>query len=244
MPPMRRIATYLRALIGAALVAGPAQAAEATVAVATNFLSTAQGLEAAFEAQGDDRIRLAHGSTGRLFAQIVTGAPFDLFLAADAARADALEARGLVAARRTYALGQLVLVSRGPVTLPDDLYDTRIAMADPAVAPYGLAATEALAELGADRARIDMVFGDSVGQVASIFVTGNADLAFLALSQVPDLGAEITVTPMAGRHAPVRQDAVLLTRGTGNSAAEGFYRFLSGPEGRALIEAAGYEVPE
>ncbi len=244
MPPMRRIATYLKLLTGAALVAGPAQAADATVAVAANFLTTARALEAAFEAESDYDIRLAHGSTGRLFAQIVTGAPFDLFLAADVARPAELEARGLTSDRRSYALGQLVLVSRSAVSLPDDLYDQRIAMADPAVAPYGLAAKQALADLEVDETRIDPVFGDSVGQVASIFFTGNADLAFLALSQVPNLGEDITVTPMAGRHDPVQQDAVILTRAEGNAAAEGFYAYLASAEARALIAAAGYEVPE
>ncbi len=244
MPPMRRMATYLKVLAGAALVTGPALAADATVAVAANFLTTARALETAYEAGSGFDIRLAHGSTGRLFAQIVTGAPFDVFLAADDVRPAALEQRGLVAQRQTYALGQLVLVSRAPVTLPQDLAGRRVAMADPAVAPYGLAARQALDDLGLGTEGIDPVFGDSVGQVASIFVTGNADLAFLALSQVPDLGADVTVTPMAGRYAPVRQDAVLLRRGAENPAAAGFYAFLDTPEGRALIEAAGYEVPE
>lgn len=228
--------------------AAPALAERATVAVAANFLTTAEDLAGLYAYRSGHEIVLAHGSTGRLYAQIVNGAPFDLFLAADAVRPAALEEAGLTSARMIYALGRLVLVSRGSPDAGTDLAalveGRRVALADPAVAPYGGAAIEALEAAGRAPETLDLVYGDSVGQVAALFSTGNADLAFLAASQVPLLGDGIAVHALEGLYTPIRQDAVLLVRSGGNTAAEGFFAYLAGAEAAGVIRAAGYGVPE
>ncbi|MEO1789652.1 MAG: molybdate ABC transporter substrate-binding protein [Pseudomonadota bacterium] len=243
---MTRVWTYLKAGALAVGFAGPAAAADAVVAVAANFLTTARALEATFEADTGYDLTLAHGSTGRLYAQIINGAPFDLFLAADAARPEALKVGGAAVAQRTYAVGQLVLVARGAEAYrPADLVrGQRVAMANPELAPYGAAAFEALEALGVMNKDFDPVLGDSVGQAATFLATGNADLAFLAASQLDMLDPGLTAFAMAGLHAPVRQDAVLLARGDDNPAARAFFDWLGGPEARAIIETSGYSVPE
>jgi molybdate transport system substrate-binding protein len=224
----------------------PALAGEATIAVAANFLSTAEKLAALYEYQSGDVIVLAHGSTGRLYAQIRNGAPYDLFLAADDVRPEALEQAGVAAERAPYALGRLALVSREAVgaDLAGALRGRRIAIADPAVAPYGEAALEAIEAIGLAASEVDLVYGDSVGQVAALFATGNVDLALLAQSQVPFLGADISARDLEGLYAPIRQDAVLLTRAADNPAAAGFFAYLLGDESAATIRADGYGVPE
>lgn len=234
--------------LGFSLLLGalPARAGEATVAVAANFLTTAETLAELFEYKTGDQILLAHGSTGRLYAQILNGAPYDLFLSADAERPDLLVAEGVATDRMTYALGQMVLVSRD--ALGDDLgaalAGRRIALADPAVAPYGVAAMEVLgaAELPPDDP--GLVFGDSVGQTAALFATGNAEAAFVAQSQVPLLDDGTEVRALEGLYTPIRQDAVLLARGRENTAAAAFFAFLAGDEATAAIRTAGYGVPE
>lgn len=224
-----------------ALGSAPLRGAEATVAVAANFLPIARELEAAFEATGSHGITLAHGSTGRLYAQIVQGAPFDLFLSADTERPARLEAEGRAVTRAVYAVGRLVLVTRngGPETLGGQ----RIALADPEVAPYGRAAMEAFSALGYEPEDATLFFGDSVGQSANIFATGNATAAFLAEAQLGALPGVFERWPMDGRHEPILQEAALLTRGADNAAARAFFAFLTGPEGRAWITSAGYGVP-
>ncbi len=230
-------------ILAATFAAFSARAEEATVAVAANFLTTAETLAAAYEAATGDRIVLAHGSTGRLYAQIANGAPFDVFLAADAARPAALEEAGRSAARQTYALGQLVLVARTPLDDPAEAMTGRtVALADPAVAPYGVAAVEVLQRIGATPGAL--VHGDSVGQVAALFTTGNAEMAFLAASQLPLLGDDIQAARFDGLYAPIVQDAVLLDRGTENAVARGFFDYLAGPAAAEMIRAAGYGVPE
>lgn len=227
-----------------ALAASSALAEQATVAVAANFLTTAEDLARHYEYATGHEIVLAHGSTGRLYAQIVNGAPFDIFLAADAQRPEELEAAGLTAGRVTYALGQLVLVSRDPVggDLGAALAARRVALADPGVAPYGAAALEVLDAAG--NPETETVRGDSVGQVAALFTTGNVGLAFLALSQVPLLGEGVHVRDLEGLYTPIRQDAVLLKAGAGNPAAAGFFAYLAGDDAALTIRAAGYGVPE
>ena len=226
------------------LIAFPAWSGEATVAVAANFLTTAEALAEAYKYESGHEIVLAHGSTGRLYAQIVNGAPFDVFLAADAARPEALEEDDRTVERMTYALGRLVLVSREPLgALSDALKANRVALADPAVAPYGAAALQVLDAAGVSRSDADLVYGDSVGQVAALFATGNADLAFLAVSQLPALGEGSIVTELDGYHEPIQQDAVLLTEPAENEAAAGFFAFLAGQSAATLIAEAGYGVP-
>ena len=244
MPRARRGGRPLRRVVAGMAVCvaflSPAAAAEAIAGVAANFLTTARQLVDAFEAQGDHEIVLAHGSTGRLYAQIVQGAPFDLYLAADADRPARLAGEGRSAPPVTYALGRLVAVSR-PGTA-EDWSGLRVAIADPEVAPYGQAAMEVLAGLG-HAETVTLVYGDSVGQTATLFATGNADVGLIAASQLPDLPVAADVLVLDDLHAPLRQDAVLTIAGRDNPAATAFFEFLQGAEARAIITAAGYGLP-
>ncbi|MEL6643705.1 MAG: molybdate ABC transporter substrate-binding protein [Pseudomonadota bacterium] len=243
---MTRIWTFLKSASLALGLAQPVAAADATVAVAANFLTTAQALVGAYEAETGHDLRLAHGSTGRLYAQIVNGAPFDVFLSADAARPEALKVGGNAIAQKTYAVGELVLVARTPgLYRPEDvLKGQRVAVANPAVAPYGEAAVEALAALGVFEKEFDLILGDSVGQAASFLATGNTDVAFLAASQLPMLDPGLTAFGLSGLYTPVRQDAVLMARGDANPAARGFFEWLGSAPAQEIIRLSGYSVPE
>ncbi len=210
-----------------------------TVAVAANFATTAAELVRSYRYETGQQVLLAEGSSGRLYAQIAAGAPYDVFLSADALRPARLLVEGRAARVRTYAMGRLVLVSRADNATAQVLQGGRVALADPAVAPYGVAALEAITSLGLDPAGLDLVYGDSVGQVAAMFATGNVDAAFLAQSQISGLEPGLTVVDMDGRHAPIRQDAALLT-----GAGAAFFDWLRSPAARAIITGAGYGLPE
>ena len=165
-----------------------AMAGEVTVAVAANFLPTAQAIAENFETESGHVVVLTHGSTGQLYAQIVAGAPFDIFLSADGERPRALRATSLASDVRTYALGRLVLVSRASVDPKDaapSFAGRRVGLADPIVAPYGLAATAAMERLNLDTAEFQPLLVANVGQVATLFATGNVDLAFVSASMLP-----------------------------------------------------------
>ncbi len=230
-------------------ITGTARAETATVAVAANFLTTAELLGAAFTRDTGHEAVFVAGSTGKLFAQIVNGAPFDVLLAADADRPAALETRGLTAGRKLYALGRLVLLVRGAreASLAAITTDKlRIAIADPELAPYGVAARQVLAGLrGFANWRSNVVFGQDVGQTMSFIATRNVDAALVALSQVTlvDFKSQEFLIP-ADLHDPIRQEAVLLERATSNAAARGFYEYLDSPAAKRLIEAAGYGTAE
>ncbi|MDJ0628280.1 MAG: molybdate ABC transporter substrate-binding protein [Rhodobacter sp.] len=249
---MRRLARVMVALSAALWLGFAAQAGQATVAVAANFLTTAERLAEAFTRETGHEVSLVHGSTGKLYAQIVSGAPFDLFLAADTARPERLEADGRVApeGRTSYAEGRLALVLRGAgrqTSIDAYLADPsrRLALADPAVAPYGLAAREVLLAVRGGNWAENVVLGESVGQALAFLATGNAPAGLVALPQAGDLRGDFTVIPVpAGRHAPIRQDAVLLRRGADNPAARGFFAFLGSEPARAIIRDAGFGVSE
>jgi len=247
------LATGLMAL--AALGPGPSLAGEAMIAVASNFDRTARELEARFEETGIHSITIVSGSTGKLYAQIVNGAPFDAFLSADALRPSLLEAEGraVEGSRFTYALGRLCLWSPDPRRVAMDGMQTlragdfrRLAVANPRLAPYGAAALNTLRAYALDETLADrLVMGENVGQAYSMVATGNAELGFVALAQVLTLheaaaGSRWDVP--ADLHDPIRQDAVLLRHGESNTAAAGFLRFMRSPEGRRLIQSFGYEV--
>ncbi len=236
---------------GAGTAGGAEEGGEATVAVASNFLPTARRLAEAFAAQTGHRLRLANGATGTLHAQIVKGAPFDVFLSADRARVDDLERAGLLAPgkRMTYAVGRLVLYLRDPALGGDTLEETlrrgalaRIAMADPALAPYGRAAGEALRALGLEEAlRARLVRGHNIAQAFAFVQSGNADAGFVALSLAQGEGGARIWVP-EDLHAPILQDAALLRRGAENPAARAFFAWLGTPRAREIIRAAGYGV--
>ena len=222
----------------------PAMAEEVLLAVASNFVTAAEELAEVFEAQSAHSVVVAHGSTGALYAQIVSGAPNDVFLSADAERPRLLGDAGLAVAVKTYALGRLVLVSKDPVDLEaaaEVFAGRRVALADPMVAPYGAAAISAMEALALDTATFQPLLVTNVGQVATLFVTGNADLAFLAEAQLPFIGAA-KVTALDGRYPAILQDAALLARGVANPAAVAFWNFLSSDAAAEVISANGYDL--
>ena len=224
------------------------------VAVATNFLETARLLEAQFEEETGHDITLSSGSTAQIYAQIENGAPYSVFLAADQARPEKLVETGLAVegTRFTYAIGQLVLWSAdkdrigadGETVLREGDFRA-LAIANPDLAPYGLAASETLSSLGLDDALSDrIVMGQNIGQAFTLIASGNAELGFVARSQVlsrkpEDQGSSWTVP--AGLHEAIRQDAVLLKRGMADEAAYDFIAFLRSDEAAAIIEAHGYK---
>ena len=240
---MMRLATCLALL----MLAGAARAETALAAVATNFVTTAEKLADAFSAKSGHEIRLASGATGALFAKAVNGAPYDLLLAADRARPQRLaeDGHGVADSLFTYALGRLVLWSADPsrVTSLDVLKidpPRRVAIANPKVAPYGVAAQETLDAMNinlSDR----IVRAENIGQVYAFVATGNAEIGFIAMSADRTSGSGFAIP--ADLHAPIRQDAILLSRGADNPAAIAFLEYLKTPEARRLIREAGYDLP-
>ncbi|MCF8880658.1 molybdate ABC transporter substrate-binding protein [Hyphobacterium sp. SN044] len=225
-----------------------AGADEALIAVAANFARTAEALADAYEAESGYMITISSGSTGQLYARIVQGAPYDAFLSADAERPALLVETGQAEAwsRFTYAVGRLVLWSADPDRIgPDGAValsgDFRfLAIANPRTAPYGAAAMETLEALGlTDAVQDRLVTGGDVGATYAFIASGNAELGFIALSQLPDGQGSAWIVP-EHLHAPLAQDVVLLARGADNPAAVGFLAFLRSDEARAVIEAAGY----
>ncbi len=242
--------------VALSLAAAPAAAAEALVAVATNFAGAMAELEAAFERDGPHRIRVSTGATGTLYAQATHGAPYDILMAADRTRPERLEAVGLAVpgSRRTYAVGRLVLWSAEPDRVPGNGVDAlragdfrRLAIANPELAPYGFAAREALRALRLyDALRDRIVMGENIGQAHAMVATGSAELGLVALSQLTAGGPASAGSRWAvpeTLHAPIRQDLVLLRRGAGNAAARAFLAFLDTPDARRILVAAGYRVP-
>ncbi|MCR9259504.1 MAG: molybdate ABC transporter substrate-binding protein [Pseudomonadaceae bacterium] len=219
--------------------------ATAYVAVATNFRTTADQLTNAFMAQQQHQLIIVSGSTGKLFNQIKQGAPFDLFLSADAQRASRLIDEGFAVqgSQTTYALGRLALLGVQPSPLEDLKANQfrRLAVANARLAPYGLAAAQTLTKLGMQQVLADkIVTGENVGQAYAMVATGNADLGFVSLSMIsPAQQAHTWIVP-DDYHEPIRQDLVLLTQGQNNPAALAFLSFMSTSQARKLIEAAGY----
>ena len=220
------------------------------IAVAANFSEPAQAIAAFFERATSHRAILSFGSTGQFYAQIAQGAPFDILLAADQTTPQRVVNAGLGVAGTefTYAIGRLVLYSRdkdrvkGVETLRDAAFD-KLAIANPDLAPYGAAAIASLTNLGLlDRLQSKFVRGNSIAQAFQFVQTGNADLGFVALSQVitSTLGSRWIVP--ADLHLPIAQDAVLLQPGADNSAARAFLDFIRMPQSRAAIERFGYSV--
>lgn len=242
---------YGLACVAWLLVASPALADRLQVAVASNFAGAMATLVDRFEAQSGHRVSVSLGSTGKQFAQIVNGAPFDLFLAADAERPKRLENEGrtINGTRLTYAIGELVIWAPGHerLDLPSALTSVainRIAIANPRLAPYGRAARETLEALGLwGRVRPRLVRGENVAQAFQFVYSGNADAGLVA-------GSQLVAHATAARgsrwqvpsdlHRPIEQQAVLL-RDT--PAGRLFLDFLRSDKGRSLIRKAGYRVP-
>lgn len=240
-------------LMGALLAGGLCQAGEVRVAVAASFVGPMREVAAAFARDTGHSAVLAAGATGKLYAQIVHGAPFHVLLAADRETPARLEKEGLAVAgsRFTYATGRLVLWSRNR-TLVDGAGDVlrtarfeRLAVADPKLAPYGAAARDTLHTMGLLSAlQPRVVQGESMGQVYQFVASGNAALGFVALSQVWADGklteGSAWIVP-AHLHAALRQDAVLLRAGQGNPAATALVTYLQSAPVQALLQGYGYE---
>lgn len=229
----------------------PGLAGETKVAVAANFTEPAKAIAARFEQVTGHKATLSFGSSGQFYTQIANGAPFEVFLSADAERPIKAQAGGLAVAgsRFTYATGRLVLWSRTPgridargAVLGRGDFE-KLAIADPKSAPYGLAAMETLAALKLDSAlKPKLVTGASITQAFQYAQTGAAELGFVALSQVVNApGGSRWVVP-ARLHTPIDQQAVLLKTGADNAAAKAFVQFLKGREARAIIRRYGYEI--
>ena len=240
---------WLIALV--ALAPAPLLAAEARIAVATNFAEPAKEIAAAFEKATGHGALLAFGASGAFYAQISHGAPFDILLSADADRPARAVQDGLAVpgSRFTYALGRLVLwsatpglVDSGGAVLRRGNFE-KIAIADPATAPYGTAAVETMRWLGLyERLRPKIVTGSSIAQTWQFASTGAAQLGFVALSQVVAApGGSRWIVP-ARFHAPIDQQAVLLTAGARNPAAQAFLRYLKSRPALAIIRRYGYAV--
>ena len=226
------------------------QAAEVQVAVAANFTAPMQKIAPLFEADTGHKAVLAFGSTGRFYAQIRNGAPFDVLLAADDETPVKLEREGQGGSRFTYAIDKLVLWSRQPAlvdgqgeVLKSGRFE-KIALADPKLAPYGAAAIETMTKLGVtDTLRPKFVQGENIAQTWQFVATENAQLGFVALSQVWADGklkeGSAWLVPSA-LYSPIRQDAILLNKGKDNAAATALLQYLRGDKARAIIQAYGY----
>ncbi|MCZ4299213.1 molybdate ABC transporter substrate-binding protein [Henriciella marina] len=239
-----------------ALIAGCGQAhqGDVMVAVATNFLDTAKVLEAEFEAETALEVTLSSGSTGQLYSQIENGAPFDIFLAADTDRPRRLvdAGNGLEGTQFTYATGRLVLWMPASQTPDfdgaDELRDgsyRALALANPALAPYGAAAEETLVSLDlADSLSDRIVYGQNIGQAYALVASGNAEMGFVAASQLVKGAADgqggVWEVP-GDLHAPIRQDVVLMQRAAGNEAALQFIAFLRSDKALSIMRDHGYE---
>lgn len=221
------------------------------VAVAANFTAAAKAIQQDFEFATGHKLVLSFGSTGKLYAQIIKGAPFDAFLAADALRPQTLEQDGqaVQGSRFTYALGQIALWSpKGGLDVKDMLqtgHFNKLAIANPQTAPYGVAALQTLEALGLSTVTEDkLVKGDSIAQTRQFASTGAADLGFVALAQVAlDTSGSLWVVPDA-LHAPIEQQAVLLNKGADNPATIAFMAYMKTKNTLKIIKSFGYGVKD
>lgn len=250
MHPIRSLFTLAAALT----LSWSAHADEVTVAVAANFTEPAKALAAVLEKTTGHVAKLSFGASGAFYTQIKNGAPFDVFLSADDERPARLEKEGDVVpgSRFTYATGQLVLWSAKPgfvdnqgAVLKSGGFN-KIAIANPKNAPYGAAAVQAMDKLGLQTAlQPKLVTGESIGQTYNFIATGNAELGFVALSQVLEggklKGGSMWLVP-GNLHTPIVQDAVILKRAQANPAAKAWMDLLRSPRTKDLIRSYGYSV--
>lgn len=237
-----------------AIAAAPAMAADVHVAVAANFTAPAQAIAAEFEKDTGNKVIASFGATGQFYAQIRNGAPFEVFLSADDTTPAKLEAEQAIVpgSRFTYATGKLALWSakegyvddKGEV-LKKNQY-AHLSIANPKTAPYGLAATQVLAKLNLTEAVAPkLVEGQNISQAHQFVSSGNAELGFVALSQIYKDGKVTSGSAWlvpGDLHEPIKQDAVILEKGKDNAAAKAFVDYLKGPKAAAVIKSYGYEL--
>lgn len=251
---MRLLFSSVPLLLCAAFAHTAIHAAEAQVAVAANFAEPMKAIAAVLQKTSGHTLKISTGASGAFYTQIRNGAPFDVFLSADNERPEMLEKDGLAqpGTRFTYATGKLVLWSvkpgrvdgKGAVLKAADL--GKVAFANPKTAPYGAAAVQVLDKLGLkDVVTPKLVQGESIGQTFNFVKTGNADVGFVAMSQVLEGGklkeGSMWVIPQAS-YDPIRQDAVLLKKGAGNEAAKALLQLLQSPNIKDLIRSYGYDL--
>jgi molybdate transport system substrate-binding protein len=239
------------------LLVPSANAEPVTIAVASNFIIPAGELVAAFEQSTGHAVQVSSASTGVLYAAARNGARYAALLAADSERPRRLEEEGIGVAgtRFTYAVGTLVLWSADPElagsdcrSVLDSLGKRRLAIANPVTAPYGAAAQAFLRQADLwDAVEGNLVFGQNIAQALQFVATRNASIGLVAASQLqseqlPDATCQWPVP--AELHPPIEQQAILLNAGRGHEAATAFLEFTRGPQGRAIIEAQGYGVPD
>lgn len=247
---MKRLASLCAILA----ISGAAQAGEVQVAVAANFAGPMEKLAAQFERDSGHKAIVATGATGKFYAQIRNGAPFEVLLAADDETPARLETEGhaVAGSRFTYAVGRLVLwsaregvVDAGGNVLKSGSY-RHLAIANPKTAPYGAAAVATLQKLGLYASvQPRLVQGENIAQAWQFASTGNAELGFVAQSQVWRDGKFTSgsgwIVP-AAMHDPIRQDAALLAKGRNNPAAQALLQFLRTDAAKAIIRSYGYEI--
>ena len=229
----------------------PAMAADTQVAVAANFTEPAKEIATAFKTATGHNAILSFGSSGQFYAQMARGAPFEVFVSADADRPKKAEQDGLgvTGTRFTYAIGRLVLYSKTPALVDADgaVLKTgkfqKLSIADPVAAPYGVAAVATMNKLGVYKAvKPKIVMGTSITQAYQFVDTGAAELGFVAYSQVINVpGGSRWLVPTSF-HAPIDQQAILLYTGQNSVAAKAFLTFLKSPASVAIIKKYGYEV--
>lgn len=246
---------FKRFLLFAALsLAFSAQADTVQVAVAANFTAPMQRIAADFEKVSGHKVQSAFGATGKFYAQIRNSAPFEVLLSADDETPARLEKEGAAVAgsRFTYAMGRLVLWSAKPgfVDGQGEVLKkggfAHLALANPKTAPYGAAGQEVLVKMGLmETLRPKLVQGENIAQTHQFVASGNAELGFVALSQVykdGKLGEGSAWIIPATLHEPLRQDALILDKGKAKPAAEAFLKYLKSDKARATIKAFGYDL--
>jgi molybdate transport system substrate-binding protein len=245
---------FLSLAVVLALASTLAVADEVQVAVAANFAGPMKPIAADFEKATGHKLSVAQGATGKFYAQIQNGAPFEVFLSADDTTPAKLEQEGLAVggSRFTYAVGKLALWSAKPGfvdpkgnVLKQNKF-VHLALANPKTAPYGAAAVETLTRLGLlESVSPKFVQGENIAQAQQFVASGNAELGFVALSQVQENGkltsGSVWIVP-ENLHAPILQDAVLLTKGKDSAAAKAFLEYLQGKKAQAIIKGYGYDL--
>lgn len=236
------------------LIAASASADEVSVAVAANFTAPMQKIAAQFEKDTGHKAIVSFGASGKFYAQIKNGAPFEVFLSADDETPARLEKEGAAVAgtRFTYAIGKLVLWS-AKTDIVDDKGDVlkkgnfeHLSIANPKLAPYGAAAAETLSALGLlDTLQPKFVLAENISQAFQFVSTGNAPLGFVAMSQVYEDGkltsGSAWIVPEK-LYKPIRQDAVILEKGKGKPAAEALMKYLQSDKIKSLIKSYGYDL--
>ncbi|NMG67500.1 molybdate ABC transporter substrate-binding protein [Azoarcus indigens] len=251
---MRLPLSRLLAGLGAGFLACAAHAADVQIAVAANFTAPIKEIAAEFEKDTGHKVIASFGPTGGFYTQIKNGAPFEVFFAADDTTPEKLEKEGdtVAGSRWTYAVGKLVLWSATPGYVDDKGEVLKknefkhLSIGNPKTAPYGLAGIQAMEKLGlAEAIKPKLVEGSNITQAYQFVATGNAELGFVALSQVYKdgkiTGGSAWIVP-AELYEPIKQDAVILSKGKDNPAAKALADYLKGPKAIAVIKAYGYDL--